>query len=703
MAFETSLNVRIDPTGARVGARGVERALTGMGRRTAAVLGRMKMGFAGLRASLFSIKGLLVGGAAGLLGKSFLDAAVQTENLEVRLKSLTGSAGNAQLALKAITEFASGVAFSFEEIQASSGSLITISKDVEEFNKIMKITADIAAVTGLSFQDTSAQILRAFSGGIAAADMFRERGVNAMLGFQQGVQVSADETRKKIVGMWFGPGSATNTLKDAAQDLATTWTGITSMLGDRWFAFRRDVLDNGVFDLLKASAQVTLDFIDGRFGEFTKNGQNAAATLAEVFGNLFIGIADFSDKWLIPVFETFSQGVDNIMKVWNAMPSWMQNVGMLGAIMLGPKGVAAITFGAGLIDKLEDTIVGALKGLGANVQTEDPLKLLWDLIVGPPSGKSNLETGAGSIGKIGAAARGALGDVKELAEQMRAAREAARGKTGTGKFDRGGGDKADPEFLKDMTKAIEKSRKEMERFGRTITDKVMTPIEAYNTQVEKLKVALSGGFISQETFTRGVKDAAETMKDAQDKTNKYKDAALDLGDAVGTAFEDAIVSGKGLREVMRGLLEDIQRIILRAAVTKPLEKLVGGFFEGLDFGGTKTLSDLPGVITADSSAFASLSGRRASGGAVQAGQSFLVGERGPELFTPGSSGNITANGRGVGTTIIMDLRGSNGDASIQEAVTRGIRNAAPGLVNASVEAVRDNRARNPSFFGPGLG
>lgn len=44
-----------------------------------------------------------------------------------------------------------------------------------------------------------------------------------------------------------------------------------------------------------------------------------------------------------------------------------------------------------------------------------------------------------------------------------------------------------------------------------------------------------------------------------------------------------------------------------------------------------------------------ISGARASGGSVLGGQSYLVGERGPELFTPSSSGFISPNaGGGVG-------------------------------------------------------
>ena len=51
-------------------------------------------------------------------------------------------------------------------------------------------------------------------------------------------------------------------------------------------------------------------------------------------------------------------------------------------------------------------------------------------------------------------------------------------------------------------------------------------------------------------------------------------------------------------------------------------------------------------------------GAKARGGSVRAGGSYLVGERGPELFTPKSSGMITANkklGGGDNTTNIVNV------------------------------------------------
>jgi hypothetical protein len=51
-------------------------------------------------------------------------------------------------------------------------------------------------------------------------------------------------------------------------------------------------------------------------------------------------------------------------------------------------------------------------------------------------------------------------------------------------------------------------------------------------------------------------------------------------------------------------------------------------------------------------------GGRANGGPVSSGTSYLVGERGPELFTPSSSGQIIPNGAGGGTTINLTVNGA---------------------------------------------
>lgn len=79
---------------------------------------------------------------------------------------------------------------------------------------------------------------------------------------------------------------------------------------------------------------------------------------------------------------------------------------------------------------------------------------------------------------------------------------------------------------------------------------------------------------------------------------------------------------------------------------------------------------------------------RASGGPVSAGSPYIVGERGPELFVPRSSGQIIPNGAGMGstdTTIVVQLDGQ----TLMRSVVRNINQAAQGgpiFVRAAVQA-----------------
>jgi hypothetical protein len=67
---------------------------------------------------------------------------------------------------------------------------------------------------------------------------------------------------------------------------------------------------------------------------------------------------------------------------------------------------------------------------------------------------------------------------------------------------------------------------------------------------------------------------------------------------------------------------------------------------------------------------------RATGGSVNPNQPFLVGERGPELFTPASYGNITRNSQmGGGINITITGNSFMGREGIAEAISADIMKA----------------------------
>lgn len=107
------------------------------------------------------------------------------------------------------------------------------------------------------------------------------------------------------------------------------------------------------------------------------------------------------------------------------------------------------------------------------------------------------------------------------------------------------------------------------------------------------------------------------------------DGAGRAGRMIDSALARAITSGKtgfdDLKKIALSAMESIAQASLRALFQTP----GGGSF------GTGLINGLGGIV-------ASLLGApgRATGGPVSAGRNYLVGENGPELFVPSSSGRI---------------------------------------------------------------
>jgi phage-related minor tail protein len=70
-------------------------------------------------------------------------------------------------------------------------------------------------------------------------------------------------------------------------------------------------------------------------------------------------------------------------------------------------------------------------------------------------------------------------------------------------------------------------------------------------------------------------------------------------------------------------------------------------------------------------------GFKASGGPVSAGTSYVVGERGPELFTPNRSGSIIPNGAmgGGGSVINLTVNGAIDPEGTARAIINVLNNS----------------------------
>jgi len=140
----------------------------------------------------------------------------------------------------------------------------------------------------------------------------------------------------------------------------------------------------------------------------------------------------------------------------------------------------------------------------------------------------------------------------------------------------------------------------------------------------------------QTTFSEGWDKAYRDFIDAtKQEGKKGGDEFNSVISNMNSALDNFVETGKlSFSDLTRSIINDLLKIELRASASNLLKSLGGnsgggglfGFIGSL-FGGGSGLSSMP-------------AGVRAAGGEVTATDSYLVGEKGPEMFVPNTGGTI---------------------------------------------------------------
>lgn len=193
------------------------------------------------------------------------------------------------------------------------------------------------------------------------------------------------------------------------------------------------------------------------------------------------------------------------------------------------------------------------------------------------------------------------------------------------------------------SEAVDKANKAYQERLKGLLDATPTAIlEKQRDDVKLLTEEYKASRLSEELYLEAV---TARLNLVNDKTERASDLAKDLGLSFSSAFEDAIVGGKGLKDVLKGLEQDILRIITRKLVTEPAGDALTGLIKGFTSGGGNPLASIFG-------------GARAAGGPVLPGQAYLVGERGPEIIMPKNAGTVLPNGTGMGNVVNLVINQS---------------------------------------------
>jgi hypothetical protein len=551
--------------------------------------------------------GVAVGATAGL--SKAIQAGRTVEDLRVRLDFLAGSAENGARTLEMATKAAQDMPFALEDISAGLSSIVPISDTFGALETNLQAVADVAAISGLSFEQTAQQFQRAFAGGAGAADLFRDRGILAMAGFESGVSYSVEQTQKKLLEF-----AAAN--EGAADALNQTLTGALSQVEDR--LFKVNAAFGAAFNpQLTALLTAVIDAFDAGSGSINEMARSLADNLYNALEQVIIGSAALLDM-IMPVFSFVTDGINNLFTFFNKLPPTLKALGLFGFMMLGGKGKLIVV----AISAAYETIIGlansalqviesmankAIMGINAVIEYVNTipgvnLTLFNEVDFGevtPEGVKNKLDeilsifednTEIATIGPIERKITDILSAARAQIEELKAEANAAAT----------AGEGGPPE---------------------SPSDPLGTPDNEEETSWGKFT---SGWGSATEAFKKNVEDMTQFGEQLFNKmANGFSDAILNFVETGKLSFKDLF------KTLMTELIKMQANKLFLTLFGGPGGGAIGSFFSGLF---------------------------KAEGGPVSANRPYIVGEQGPELFMPSSAGTIVPNGEfgmgGGGTTVV---------------------------------------------------
>ena len=620
-----------------------------------------------VKKSVFNLRNAFIGLGVGLAVRSLVNTGKSIENLQVRLKFLFGTAEEGAKAFDEMAKFASKVPFSLAQIQQGAGVLAVVSKDAEELAHIMEITGNVAAVTGLDFRTTAEQIQRSLSAGISAADLFREKGVKSMLGFKAGATVSVEETVEAFDRVFGGDGK----FAGATDELAKTFEGTLSMIGDKVFNFKRILLKEGFFPELKKQF--------GDLDAFIKNEQEVLDEFARQIGmTLAKSVQTLADamKFLHKNFDA----VVTTAKIFIAL--YLANLFKNVASSIGLMTVAMLKFNIATKKNIALFIVGGL--ISGYVLLSEELKKLLGL---KEEELKWVEKSSYAWNKLREKVAFNTEELKNYKDQLfdniqsfkehKKSIEAAHNQDTVNEFYQN--------LFRNVTSFVSQKRSMMKSV--TDYDKKQLDEQLKNIQDFEAQKLTS----SQAHHTKALTNTQDFL-DQQDRAyHSYNQRQIFLAnqtaDLKKQANEEIFTNTKGtlmaLSGLSRGAFEAYKKFQIAEATINAIMAASTAFktyaanpWMAYAVAASAMVKGMAMVAQIKSTSY------REQGGAVQKDKPYIVGEAGREMFVPNQSGNIVPNdqlGRAVNVNFninTVDARGFNELLTNSRATIVGMINSA---------------------------
>jgi hypothetical protein len=485
---------------------------------------------------------------------------------------------------------------------------------------------------------------------------------------------------------------------------------------------------NAQFAVLQEFAKVTpfsLEEVVGGFNKLIARGMQPTIESFQAFGNIAAGTGKSLDQFIEAVadavtgeFERLKEfGIkaskegDNVKLTFGGMTTQVANNAI--AIEGYLRTLGETQFG-GAMARQADTLNGAISNLGdsffqlATAIGESGVNNALVTIIRNMSEFANIFTGAFKPENEKQINKLQLG-INELSKAL-ADIDARKTK--------GLGDIVDRNRIQQQLDILKEEQKELKKYEASLNtvaqtrDKVTKPkkvegkkklfpeLVTFDEAVKDLRRNFDEAFALEEppeliNFFDQFKEAVDRVDYAKIKEGKtgleqYALAAQDLASQLDNVavrslqgLENALVGvfmgtvsvKDAFKSMASSIISDLIRIYIQRSIVGPIADAIFGPLQ--------------------------VAGTRAMGGSVTAGKPYLVGEKGPEMFVPSSSGGIVPNNRmdggGAGTVVINQTL--NFALGVQQTVRAEVMNMMPQITNATKSAVADARLRGGSYAG----
>jgi hypothetical protein len=171
-------------------------------------------------------------------------------------------------------------------------------------------------------------------------------------------------------------------------------------------------------------------------------------------------------------------------------------------------------------------------------------------------------------------------------------------------------------------------------------------------------------------FTKGFDESKQHADELKKKLEnllkpleQVKSASAAIADAFSQGISGMVQGTVTAQQALAGFFRSVSQSflnmateIIRAAIRMMAFNIISSLFPGAPSFSASTMTapglagklNVPGILPG-------ISGGLASGGTAMGGKTYLVGERGPELFTPGRTGSVAPNNALGGSNIVVNV------------------------------------------------